>query len=283
MAALRRSLRTYIGEDALNEIHSRPPAQEDDEASFMRLVNWTYVLLFEAGKDVIRYLTSLSREATGSASDLKAALTIVHDLRTWISHNIGFSSEREVAISTRVSKWFLIQCDKTEPRDAAAWGACFSRLCSEVGTIVKHCQDVLDSIVTDQREVDDFKRRIDRSWPTNRFDELASDICFRLEVTNLDVSKFRALHLDRWQEFLRTVPDEDDPKAAVIRIIERDVINYTSDILPIDGRDVMAALGLPPGPEVGAALLHARELHRSGIRDREQLLQGLREWQAALE
>ena len=42
-AGLRHSLRNYVGENALNEIYVRPPAGEDDEASFMRLVNWTYV------------------------------------------------------------------------------------------------------------------------------------------------------------------------------------------------------------------------------------------------
>lgn len=280
MAALRRSLRTYIGENALNEIHSRPPAREDDEASFMRLVNWTYVLLFEAGRVAIPYLMKLQSETDRSAAE--QSRIIVHDLRTWISHNIGFSSERQAAISRRVSEWFLRQCKTTEPGDDHAWGVCFNHLCREVTTIMKHCRTALDSIVLDQNEVDNLRLRVDRSWSADEFGALVRDICVRLSVTNIDVSKFRSSRrLTRWREFLDTVPEEDDPKAAVIRIIERDVINYTSDILPIDGRDVMEALDLQPGPEVGAALLHARELHRSGIRDREQLLQGLREWQAA--
>ncbi len=249
----------------------------------MRLVNWTYVLLFEAGRVAIPYLMKLSGGTGSSAVDLKQSRTIVHDLRTWIAHNIGFSSQREAAISRRVSDWFLNQCNATEPEDAHAWEVCFERLCREVVAIVNHCRSALDSIVRDRNEVDDLRRRVDRSWSTGRFDALVGDICVRLSITSIDVSKFREPRLRLWREFLDTVPEEDDPQAAVIRIIERDVINHTSDILPIDGRDVIAALGMTPGPEVGAALLRARELHRSGIRDREQLLQGLREWQAARE
>ena len=245
----------------------------------MRLVNWTYVLLFEAGRVVIPYLMKLPSETAGSTSDIKEARTIVHDLRTWISHNIGFSSEREAAISRRVSEWFLSQCKTTEPRDARAWEICFDRLCQEVGTIVKHCQNALDSIVRGQNEVEDLKRRVDRSWSKDRFEALVGDICVRLSMST-DVPKFVTPRLARWRKFLDTVSEEDDPKGAVIRIIERDLLDHASDILPIDGEDVMNALGLEPGPEVGSALRYARELLRSGIRDRKQLLQRLRKWHA---
>lgn len=269
-AGLRHSLRNYVGENALNEIYVRPPAGEDDEASFMRLVNWTYVLLFEAGRVAIPYLMKLQGGTAIPLSAIEEARVVVHDLRTWISHNVGFSSEREAAISRRVSQWFLSLCNTAAPENAHAWRICFNGLCREVGKIVKHCQSALELIVRDEDDmdaIDDLKRRVERSWSTDRLDALVRDICVRLSL-RIDVPKFRNSRFSEWRKFLDTVPEEDDPERAVIRIIERDLLNHASDILPIDGRDVMSALDLGPGPVIGSALQYARELFRSGIRDR---------------
>ena len=279
--ALRRAFRSYdIGEDALSDIHIRQPAKDDDEASFMRLVSWSYVLLFEAGRVSIPYLMKLSTITDGSTEDLEKARKSVHDLRTWISHNVGFSSEREAAMSRRVSDWFLRRCDQIEPRSTCSWKTCFGHLCQDVGTIVKHCQKALDSIVRDKDDVDDLRRRIDRSWPTERFDGLVRDACLLLGITCVDVPKFRSRQLARWREVVDTVPTEDDPMETVTRIIERDLLNHTSGMLPIAGKDIMVALDLESGPEIGAALRYARELHDLGVRDREQLLQRVKEWRA---
>lgn len=279
---LRRSLHTYVGKSALNDIHVRPPAGDDDEASFMRLVNWTYVLLFEAGRVTIPYLMKLWSGTNISLNAITEARTIVHNLRTWISHNVGFSSERESVISWRVSQWFLVLCGTTEPDNVNAWRDCFNGLCREAGKIVRHCQSALESIVreNDMDTIDDLTRRVDRSWSTGRWDALIGDICVRLSL-RIEIPKFRNSRLSGWRTFLDTVPEEDDPEQAVIRIIERDLLNHTSDILPIDGRDVMSALDLEPGPVIGSALQYARELFRSGIRDRVQLLERLKEWHAA--
>lgn len=277
--ALRRAFRTYnVGETALSEVHIRQPAKEDDEASFMRLVNWTYVLLFEAGRVAIPYLMKLPSNTGGTAGGRDKARRSVHDLRTWMSHNVGFSSEREAAITRRVGDWFLSRCEQIEPRSATSWRKCFGHLCEDVWTIVSHCQKAFDSIVRDEDDVDDLRRRIDRSWSTEQFDRLVGDVCVRLSIANVDVPKFRSRRLAAWREVLDTVPADDDPRATVIRIIERDLLNHTSGILPIGGEEIMATLELGPGPEIGAALRHARELHDHGIRDREQLLQRVRDW-----
>ena len=274
---LRRSVRSFVGEDALGEIHIRPPARENDEASFMRLVNWSYVLLFEVGSITLPYLMRFPSASGPTKERVQEGRDIIHALRTWISHNVGFSSGRDAAISKRVSVWFLTWCNATEPRDEDAWRTCFRELCNEVGMIVQYCQDALAAIVRDGEErelIEELRRRLDRLWSTYRFDELVIESCTRLAV-NVDVPRFRDQKLSKWREFLATVPDEDDPQRAVMRLIERDVIDHTSDVLPIGGEDVMDVLGLSPGPRVGDALRRARELFRSGIRDRRQLLERL--------
>jgi hypothetical protein len=59
------------------------------------------------------------------------------------------------------------------------------------------------------------------------------------------------------------------------RMIERDLLDHAAMVLPIDGRDIMNALSLGPGPAVARALHRARELFRSGIIDREELLKAV--------
>jgi hypothetical protein len=59
------------------------------------------------------------------------------------------------------------------------------------------------------------------------------------------------------------------------RLIERDLLDHAAHVLPVDGRDVMQALALSPGPEVARALRRARELFLSGITNRDDLLNAL--------
>ena len=243
----------------------------------MRLVNWSYVLVFEVGRITLPYLLRLPFPGHPPKERLREGSGLVHDLRTWISHNVGFSSERDAAISQRVARWFLTVCKATEPRNAEAWGSCFRELCNEVGMIVQYCQEAVAGIASDDEEkgaMEELRRRLDRYWATHRFDELVLEVCTRLGVS-FDVTRFRDQRLSKWREFLATVPDEDDPRGAVLRLIERDVLDHTSDVLPIDGEDVMNILGLAPSPRVGGALRYARELFRSGVRDRMELLERL--------
>ena len=277
---LRYSLNRFVGENALSEITIQHPAGDRDEASFMRLVNWSYVLLFEAGRVSIPYLIKLPSEIPDPKSDLPAARQVVHSLRTWSSHNLNLSGERDRAILRQVKLWFVEQCGVFPPSGESAWRLSFEKLCTEVGALVEHCQGALELVLhtPDDTEdvVADLQRRIDKSWPPHKFDELVSDACARFGLS-LDVPRFRNPRLSKWREFLETVPEDDNPERRVIAMIERDILDYTNDILPITGDDVMDALGLEPGPEVGNALRRARELFRSGIRDPEQLLERLRD------
>ena len=279
VVALRHSLHSFVGKGALNEVTILPPAGDSDEASFLRLVNWSYVLLFEAGRVTVPYLLKLPSGDPSTHSKLRLARQLVHSLRTWSAHDIGFYSERNAAIMREVNTWFIELCSRYPPNSCCAWRESFLGLCSEVGAIVEHCQGAVALAVStpDDKEdtIGDLRRRIDRSWTPEKFDTLVGDACTRFSL-NLDLPKFRNPRLSRWREFLETVPESDDPERRVIAIIERDILDHTNDILPINGEDVMGALNLDPGPKVGNALRRARELFRSGIRDPEQLLECLR-------
>lgn len=277
--SLRSSLRTFVSDDALDEISVQPPAS-DDEASFLRLIAWSYVLVFETGRVTIPYLLKLPSGIYHKEVHPRSACDLIHDLRTWSFHNLGYSDEHGVGISQRVTRWFIDTCGANPPRDRRGWRSCFERLCAEVGAVLTYCRGAVELVLAVSEDgksiADDLRRRLDRNWPARRFDMLVGDAATRIGQT-LDAPKFRQSRLARWREFLETIPEGDDPEALVARLIERDVLDHFESMLPIDGNDVMSALGLESGPKVGDALSDARRLFRSGITDPDELLACLKQ------
>ena len=275
---LRNSLCSFVGEKAIGEITVRPPAADDDEASFLRLVTWSYALLFEAGRITIPYLLQLPADTSGKSSDPAAARKLVRDLRTWGFHNLGFQSSRDAALSRRVQLWFVEKCDTYPPDQIEAWRKCFRDLCLEVQTIIVHCQDAMINVLTapddGEAATSDLQRRINRSWAAYEFHGLVNEAAIRLGIT-IDAKKFCDPNLSKWRKYLECVPEQDSLVEHMIRMIERDLLDHVADVLPIDGRDVMSALGLEPGPDVNLALRRARELFHSGVHDRKLLLENL--------
>ena len=274
-ARLRHSLRTFVGEDALTEISVQPPASQD-EASFLRLIAWSYVLVFEAGRVTIPYLINLPSGMDPPQTEIDDARDLIHDLRTWSFHNLGFTEQREILISKRTALWFIENARANPPNSADGWRSCFERLCSDVCVILAHCRSAVELALAESEDrrkiIVDLRLRLDRNWPAHKFDELTSDVVVRLGQT-LDVPKFRQARLAKWRAFLETIPESDDPQTLVVRLIERDVLDHFETILPIDGQDVMIALDLSPGPKVGEALTYARLLYRSGVTDADKLLE----------
>ena len=271
---LRRSLRTFVGERALQEITIQDPVS-DDEASFLRLVAWSYVLVFEAGRIAIPFLIKLPSSLDSPKSKLESTCDLVHDLRTWSFHNLSFTRERELKISRRTTLWFIEKSGSSPPSSIEGWGTCFASLCADVCSIVRHCKGALESVLSTPEDkattIDDLKRRVDRNWPAYKFDEVLTDAVTRIGQT-LNVPNFRQNRLAKWRAYLEAIPENDDPHALIVRFIERDVLDHFEAVLPIDGNDIMAALNLHPGPAVGHAFEIARRLYSSGVTDREQLL-----------
>ena len=81
------------------------------------------------------------------------------------------------------------------PSGEPAWRLSFEKLCTEVGAIVEHCQSVLELVLDTPDDTEDImadlQRRIDKSWPAHKFDELVNDACARFDM-RLDVPKFRS-------------------------------------------------------------------------------------------
>ena len=128
---LRNSLHAYFGEGTLTDITVRLPARDQDEASFLRLVVWSYALLFEAGGVTIPYLLKLPDGNHRAHVNPSASRDLVRSLRTWTSHNLGLS-DHDIGISREAMGWLRRICDTNSPGTCTEWKACFDGLCIEV-------------------------------------------------------------------------------------------------------------------------------------------------------
>ena len=280
---LRNSLSTFVGEGALDEVSVQPPASED-EASFLRLIAWSYALTFEVGRVSIPYLLKQPAENDIRQREARSARDLVNNLRTWSFHNLGLHSDRSIRISSDVSLWFIQICGSNPPQNNEDWQSCFESLCSEVSSILTHCRDALNSVLADPDNKSDvitvLNQRIDRSWPAHKFDAIVGDAAMRMGLT-IDVVEFRSRRLNKWRQYLETIPVDDAPEMLVVRLIERDLLEHYRAVLPIDSNDVMAALELQPGQDVALAMSIAYRMFDSGLSDPVRLLAELEQWHAS--
>ena len=274
VADLRRSLTSFVGPNALVDVTVRPPVDAEGEISFLRLVAWSYVLLFEAGRISIPFLL----RSSGAYRGQRESIQLIRALRTWSFHNLGLDRDRDLQLSRQVERWFLDTCGQSPPNDDASWNVCFDSVCGLVDDVVQQCRravaDLLSSDDGGEADIADLQHRIERLWAPDRFDALVTDVATRLDV-QVDVGKFRRSKLDAWRSFLLGLPDDDDPIQAVERLIERDILEYVDGVLPIGGREIMVRFDIPPGPEVASMLRLARELFAAGTRDKDQLMAAL--------
>ena len=205
---LRQSLRTFVGEDALEEISVQLPTG-DDEACFLRLIAWSYIFVFEAGRITIPYLVRLPSGVDSKDVDLQSSCDLIHDLRTWSFHNLSFVDDHERGISRRTALWFIGNSGSNPPNNRGGWRKCFECLYTEIRLIVRHCRSALEIALAETEDggktVEDLKRRLDRNWPAHKFDEIVTDAATRIGQS-LHVPKFRRPRLAKWREYLGTIP-----------------------------------------------------------------------------
>ena len=145
---LRRLLRTYVGENALEEISIHVP-KGHDQACFLLLVSWGYVFVFEAGRITVPFLMELRSDVSTKHEELSASRELLHDLRTWSFHNLSFNVERERRIFQRTATWFIENAGSDPPNDDEQWRACYNNLCSEIHSIIKHWQARIPNVFDD--------------------------------------------------------------------------------------------------------------------------------------
>lgn len=278
VSELRRTLQVYVGPKALEEISVSHPTGDSDEASYLRLTSWCYVLLFEVGRVTIPFLLSLPSNEGRADRNLLSVRRNVRSIRTFCFHNLGFT-EHDVQLSRKARDWHREKCGTDTPKRRQEWRNCFRSLCADVSGVIAHCHGTVDHVIASPEDgegaIAELIKRLDRDWPAHRFDRFVEDILVQMD-RKLNVTAFRNQHLSNWREYLGCLPQGDDIETEIIQLIERDVLNFFHEILPIDGRDILN-LGVPQGHLVDWYLLKAREFMLNGNRSREWLLELIRQ------
>ncbi|WP_321919547.1 hypothetical protein, partial [Paraburkholderia tropica] len=130
---LRAKLTAYVGPHALADITVHPPANVNDELSFLRLVAWGYALLHESGKISLQFLRDLPPWSEPGV----ALLPHVRALRTWSSHNLSFEKTSDVKTIRSALQWITRTCGSGSPSKSAEWKLCFLALANDLDSLLK--------------------------------------------------------------------------------------------------------------------------------------------------
>ena len=278
---LRDALRANVSVHALGDLNIRPPSGFADEASFLRLTAWCFSLLFEVGRYSVPFLLDLNTNAAAAtASEThKASRRNVQQLRTFMSHNLGFEEGHDMAIRREVSEWFVQTCGSAFPASADHWSKCFTRLAEDVCGVIRHCSEQLSFVLAspEDREliIEELRRRLRRALQPHEFDQMVEDSAARLGQ-RINARAFRQSRISGWQAYLAAQPDDADPKLELERMIDGQVVDHFRSQLPVRTEEIIDALGLDPGPDVGKAVEIARRLFSEGAVEKQDLLVALR-------
>lgn len=278
---LRHACDTQIDPKALVEVGVRGPAGTADEAAFLRLTAWCYVLLYEAGRTSIPFLLQLSLPGSDAnrGEAHRTTRSLVQALRTWLFHSLTSNKDHDLAISKAVSQWFLTACRETSPHTIDQWESSFQRLCTDVFLLIRHCTTTISAIAaaSEDREMllSDLRRRLSREWPAHKFDAMIEDSASRLGET-INAKAFRERRIADWRLFLAVLADDADIESEMERLIDGEVATHFRAILPISTRELMDSLDLQPGPRVKEAIDALRKVYESGLRGHHEIIAAVR-------
>lgn len=252
--SLKKRLTVAVGSAALDDINIEPPKGDDDELSFLRLVAWTYVLIFESGKISLNFLRKLP---PWKESEL---LPYVRPLRTWMSHNLLFESDHDVQTMGKAMDWFTSTCGTGIPQTSSHWKACFAQLLSDVNVLLSNAIvacDAFNSEIDGARLKSDLKEKLDRNWAAYRFDRYVEDAINRFGYSGFDVVLFRNRYLEQWRRVVITALPEQIERNLILRI-EADILNEMRDALPITAEEFKTLIAFRDEEAVAAALIMLR-------------------------
>ena len=242
------------------EISLKLPLSLGDELAFHLLVNWAYVLLHEAARIPLAFLTQLPPLRADNSFRRE-----VSGLRTYLVHNLDVRKVRDRRTRDFVHQWFKEACGMHTLGTAAHYRDCCLRLADKLKEVLKgaiDACDLLDDPEDGPRLVDDFKDRVDLAWSPHQFDELVVKCAARTGNPGLDLVAFRSKHLDRWRQTLAQAK-VSDREAVVEQQIEADLVAAIGYGLPYDVREGLERVAASPDAVV-ASLLLLRDAQRVG-------------------
>lgn len=279
--ALAKSL---VGRDAFDQMHVLLPDPKNPEAAFIRAVSWLYCLYFEAGGVSLNFLRRLGgRFSLADHSVTDRHVEDVRSLRTELHHNLGVE-DSDQATRTTAEDWRRRACGTVLPSTSEGWRDCYDKLVRDACDFLELVETIVRRIeeggTAANAHIEEWRWRLDRSWPASRFDPLIANVKYQLGREALNVVRFRNRHGDRWKRHLELLEDDFDFEYEATRLIEKTLLDEGAGVLPITGRDVIRRLGVEPGPKVGTLLEEARRHFDVKRCTKEELLEHLRAYGA---
>ena len=237
-----------------------------DELSFYRLVNWSYVLVTEAAKIPLKFLTNLP--------PLKADQSFFKEiafLRTYVAHNLDVSSKNDRKTYAFVFQWFKGACGRSDPITPAHFAECCEQLLrgleEKLRGGIEAC-DLLDDSVDGLRLVEDLRNRVELMWDAHRFDPMVARCAERLGRPSLDLRELRNRHIEVWRTTLE-LADPENREEALEQRVEADVLAAIGDTLPSEVSHTIRELAANRDAVVAGLLLlrSARQIGSMSLQD----------------
>ena len=275
--------RSLVEREALPSVRVVMPDPARPEAAFMRAISWLYCMYHEEGRASVAFLTRVATSVGLAGNNMISMhLDTVQYLRTEQSHSLGYE-ETDLQTLLAAEAWKRKTCGTAHPATQQEWETCYTCLIEEACgflTLLRRAARHVESASENEPElVREWRRRLHRSWPGSDFDPLVRDAILRLGRPSLRITAFRNRHVDRWRKQLSILEDGFDFQREATLLIEKSILDDDLCVIPISGQEVMAELGLPPGPQIGRLLEEARRHFTSERCDSEDLLAHLRAYQ----
>lgn len=198
------------------------PEEPPNELHFVRLVNWSYVLLNEAGgaayKELARFLKNsrpdLSRAYQDGRRDIDA-------LRTALAHNLpndGGSNDR----TKRIADAWLVQNGGADDWPSRCT-ALHNTLCTMIAALREAFLQLSHGSGANGDGIARMLESINRYWPPHMFDSLVEETARDIGLPPFDAVAFRRPRQEQWSALASLFSTRDDAADALRRVIRADL------------------------------------------------------------
>lgn len=273
--------RSLLRQSPFEDVHVLIPDPNSPELAFIRAISWLYCLYYEAGHVSFSFLRNLANaHSIGNTDNRSQHFGSVRCLRTEQHHNLGLAPS-DVETRTAAESWRRAACGTAVPTSDVEWRACYERVIEDACLFLTSMHRTVRLIEDSEEKIrgqylGEWIRRLNRHYPGFLFDRLVDDAKYRLGQDALDTVVFRNRHIAKWRSHLDLLEDGFDFGAEATRLIEKTLLEDNAIVLPVGGQDVMQALGIGPGQQVGQYLEEARRYFETRACGREELIDHLR-------
>lgn len=251
----------------------------ENEGAFYNNIDFFYGLFYERCDVYRNYIMQKIQLYHLDYDNVKTAMELLHDLRTYKSHTLNRMKPHDKVIIQNVEKWYfkILGKKKLSIEDA--------RLCSIelnilVNTIIVSFLKCVDCIKADSRKaliIEEMFLIKEGYCPDyyieTLFEQVMKELNFQADVHTL--SKKYASSIREKIKIYQTLKKEERDSKIILRI-EEILFHEKLGICPLGAKEIMEKFGLKPGKELGDLKRKAIDLaHENPYITKDELLEHL--------